>query len=100
MANKDIKDVVVYTKANCPACRMTERWLDEHNVEYITHNLVDAQGTVLDEDLYNDLKESGYKQFPVVETYDLAAYLNDIDVHQGYIEGWCGYQPTKLRQLL
>ena len=40
----------VYTKDNCPACRMTKRWLDDHDVQYVQIKLADANGNPVDEE--------------------------------------------------
>lgn len=64
----------IYTKPHCPACRMTQRWLDDHGQAYTVHDgpAVAAK-----------LRDEGWQQFPVV-------YVDK--------DGWSGYQPEKLRE--
>ena len=63
--------LTVYTKNGCVQCRMTERFLKEHNIdqepEYVDY-----------------LKEKGYQATPVVEAPNVSFF---------------GFRPDQLRQL-
>lgn len=80
--------ITVYTKERCPACRSTERYLNEHEVKYVGKKLVGAKGERLlpeSQELINKFRSKGYAQFPVVVTQD---------------DAWCGFRPDKLKNLL
>lgn len=70
--------VVVYEKPNCQACRMTKRWLDKHGIEYETDDITtDANLTAA--------RALGFMEAPVVMVGS---------------DGWSGFQPERLKQLL
>ena len=52
--------IKVYVKNGCPQCRMTERFLNEHNKEFNTFN------TSENADYRNEVIEMGYRSLPVV----------------------------------
>lgn len=71
--------MVVYTKNNCPQCRMTERWLNDRGFNYTEIN------TSHDPSALAHVKLLGVRQLPYVETKN---------------SRWSGFQPQKLSQLL
>ncbi|MBW4802127.1 glutaredoxin-like protein NrdH [Loigolactobacillus coryniformis] len=70
--------LTVYTKNGCVQCRMTERFLKEHNIPFIEHN-IDQEPEYVDY-----LKEKGYQATPVVEAPNVSFF---------------GFRPDQLRQL-
>ncbi len=48
-----MRNVTLFTKNGCPRCRMTKRFLDEHNINYTEHNINEEPEYV------NYLKKSG-----------------------------------------
>ena len=81
----------VYTKDRCPACRMTKRWLDDHDVQYVQIKLADANGNPVDEEAkakIDSFRDLGCQQFPVV------------DFISGCFGGFIsGFNPQKLNEV-
>ncbi|TCD46577.1 glutaredoxin-like protein NrdH [Streptococcus sp. X16XC17] len=71
--------ITVYSKNNCIQCKMTKRFLDEHNVAFTEINL-DEQP-----DYIEHVKELGFSAAPVIETENGA---------------FSGFNPSKLKALL
>ncbi|WP_057874496.1 glutaredoxin-like protein NrdH [Loigolactobacillus rennini] len=72
-----MKNLTIYTKNGCIQCRMTERFLKEHGIPYVEHN-IDQEPEYIDY-----LKAKGYQATPVVETADTSFF---------------GFRPDQLRQ--
>jgi len=85
-------NVIVYSKDNCPGCRQTEMFLNRNNIKYIDLRLVDASGTLYNEEdksLLDSFIEKGFQQFPVVEV-----------MNESGSEMWSGFRPDKLNKLV
>jgi len=55
-----MNNVIVYSKNNCMQCKMTKRYLKEHNVPFEERN-INLQPQYLDA-----LKQQGFQSVPVV----------------------------------
>ncbi|MCK8625027.1 glutaredoxin-like protein NrdH [Apilactobacillus xinyiensis] len=73
-----MEKVTVYSKNNCIQCKMTKKFLEEHNVEFIEKNINEEPEYI------EYLKEKGFMSLPVVET-------NEFEIS--------GFRPDKLSQL-
>lgn len=73
--------VRIFTKQFCPACRQTERLLDQLGVSYQKADLTADQEAVA------AFRWLGYFQLPIV--------LVDQD---GEVTSWTGFRPGKIRQ--
>lgn len=71
--------VTIYSKHDCVQCKMTKRFLDQHNVAYQEINL-DEQPEFIEH-----VKGLGFSSAPVVETDT---------------ESFSGFQPSKLKALV
>ncbi|HEM5491496.1 glutaredoxin-like protein NrdH [Streptococcus suis] len=71
--------VTIYSKNNCVQCKMSKKFLDEHNVAYKEINL-DEQPEFIEH-----VKNLGFSAAPVIETEN---------------EVFSGFQPTKLKALV
>ncbi|BCP59909.1 TPA: glutaredoxin-like protein NrdH [Streptococcus suis] len=71
--------VTIYSKNDCVQCKMTKKFLDQHQVKYNEINL-DEQPEFIDH-----VKGLGFSAAPVIET--------DNDV-------FSGFQPGKLKALV
>ncbi len=71
--------VTVFSKNNCIQCTMTKRFLEQHHVNFIEHN-IDEQPEFVDA-----LKQEGFKATPVVKLPNGAAFT--------------GFRPDMLKQL-
>ncbi|HFI0253929.1 TPA: glutaredoxin-like protein NrdH [Streptococcus suis] len=71
--------VTIYSKNNCVQCKMSKKFLDEHNVAYKEINL-DEQPEYIEH-----VKGLGFSAAPVIETEN---------------EVFSGFQPTKLKALV
>lgn len=71
--------VTIYSKNDCVQCKMTKKFLDQHNVEYNEINL-DEQPEFIDH-----VKGLGFSAAPVIETE------NDV---------FSGFQLGKLKALV
>ncbi|HFI0394386.1 TPA: glutaredoxin-like protein NrdH [Streptococcus suis] len=71
--------VTIYSKNNCVQCKMSKKFLDEHNVAYKEINL-DEQPEYIEH-----VKSLGFSSAPVIETEN---------------EVFSGFQPTKLKALV
>ena len=60
--------VTVFSKNNCIQCKMTKRFLEEHNVAFIEHN-IDEQPEFIE-----NLKAEGFLATPVVKLPDGNAF--------------------------
>ena len=60
--------VTVFSKNNCIQCKMTKRFLEEHNVAFIEHN-IDEQPEFIE-----NLKAEGFLATPVVKLPDCNAF--------------------------
>ncbi len=55
------RTINVFTNPNCMPCKMTKRWLNEHNLPYNELQITD----------YADiLRDEGYQSAPVVQVID------------------------------
>ncbi|MDF0479594.1 glutaredoxin-like protein NrdH [Vagococcus sp. PNs007] len=72
-------NITLYTKDNCPQCKMTKRFLSEKNVSYNEVN-IDTEPQYIDW-----LKDNGYRSVPVVTANE------DISI--------VGFRPDQLRSL-
>lgn len=83
-------NVKVYSKVNCFPCKLTKRWLSEHNVNYDYEEFdpkEEADYAVVRE----RLMEYGFMSFPVVTVTD-----DDNNV----VNKWAGFAPNKLKSLI
>lgn len=71
--------ITLYTKNNCPQCKMTKRFLNDKHLSYKEIN-IDAQPQYIDW-----LKEQGHQTVPVLTTEGLGTIV--------------GFRPDKLRTL-
>lgn len=71
--------VTVYSKENCQPCKMTKRALDRKGITYSEVKLEAAPEKAA------EFAEQGYLAAPVVITETGT---------------WCGYQPTKISELV
>ncbi len=55
-----MKNITIYTKDNCPQCKMTKRFLSEKNVAFEERN-IDNEPQYIDW-----LKNQGFRSVPVV----------------------------------
>ena len=56
--------VTVYSKNNCIQCKMTKKFLEQHNVNFVEHN-IDEQPEYVE-----GLKAEGFRATPVVKLPD------------------------------
>ncbi|ETO40280.1 Glutaredoxin-like protein NrdH, required for reduction of Ribonucleotide reductase class Ib [Fructilactobacillus florum 8D] len=75
-----MEKVTVFTKDNCIQCKLTKRFLKEHNVTFTEKN------TSTNPELIGHLKKQGFQAVPVVESQ--------------FIESFSGFQPANLNKLL
>ncbi|HEL9630758.1 TPA: glutaredoxin-like protein NrdH [Streptococcus suis] len=71
--------VTIYSKNDCVQCKMSKKFLDQHNVAYTEINL-DKQPEYIEH-----VKSLGFSAAPVIETEN---------------EVFSGFQPTKLKALV
>lgn len=71
--------VTVFSKHNCVQCMMTKRFLEEHHVPFVEHNL-DEQPELIEQ-----LKAEGFQATPIVKTPSGQAFS--------------GFRPDQLRAL-
>ncbi|HEM5035992.1 TPA: glutaredoxin-like protein NrdH [Streptococcus suis] len=71
--------VTIYSKNNCVQCKMSKKFLDQHNVAYTEINL-DEQPEYIEH-----VKSLGFSAAPVIETEN---------------EVFSGFQPGKLKALV
>lgn len=75
--------VILYSKANCPMCSLTERALQKHGVMYSVRKMDEDQAA------YDFVTQVlGYSQAPAV-------YVDD----DGVVDHWSGFSPDKVRAL-
>lgn len=72
--------IVLYTKNQCPACKMTKRWLKERGIDFVEENVEEKQ------ELITELREKGYVSLPYIKVGEEAE--------------WTGFQPNKLKELI
>jgi len=78
-----MKKVTVYTKQDCPACKMTKQLMDKLGVIY---EVVDITN---DEKTKEKLIQSGWRSLPVVEWVD----------EEGMGDGWSGFIPDNIKEI-
>lgn len=72
--------IEVFTKSNCMQCKMTKRWLKEHEIDFIEINIEEEYSA------FTFLLENGYRQMPVVmKKGDLVSL---------------GFNPSKLKEAI
>ncbi|GAF36554.1 glutaredoxin-like protein NrdH [Lentilactobacillus farraginis] len=71
--------ITVYSKNNCMQCKMTKRYLTEHNVKFEEHNINEQPEYV------DYLKNKGFYAVPVV----------DVDGQQAF----SGFRPDELQKI-
>ncbi|HEL2738939.1 TPA: glutaredoxin-like protein NrdH [Streptococcus suis] len=71
--------VTIYSKNDCVQCKMSKKFLDQHNVAYTEINL-DEQPEYIEH-----VKSLGFSAAPVIETEN---------------EVFSGFQPAKLKALV
>ncbi|PWF99385.1 glutaredoxin-like protein NrdH [Levilactobacillus bambusae] len=74
-----MEKVIVYSKYNCMQCKMTKRYLDEHNVAFEERNVNDHP------EYLDHLKNQGFQSLPVIESVDLPPFS--------------GFRPAELAKL-
>lgn len=72
--------ITIYTKDNCPQCKMTKRFLSDKNVPFEEKNIDHEPEYV------NWLKEQGFRSVPIVKTKDDALTI-------------VGFRPDQLKTL-
>lgn len=68
--------ISVFTKPGCQPCRMTKKFLSEHDIAF---EEVDGLEHI------DELREEGFAQFPIVKTET---------------DSWSGFRPDKLKTLV
>ncbi|MGM9891910.1 glutaredoxin-like protein NrdH [Limosilactobacillus sp.] len=71
--------VTVFSKNNCIQCKMTKRFLQQHQIKFVEHN-IDEQPEYV-----SQLKAAGFMATPVVQLPDGNAFS--------------GFRPDRLQQL-
>ncbi|WP_268912790.1 glutaredoxin-like protein NrdH [Lentilactobacillus sp. SPB1-3] len=71
--------ITVYSKNNCMQCKMTKRYLTEHNISFEEHNINEQPEYV------DYLKQRGFMAVPVV----------DVDGQQAF----SGFRPDQLQSI-
>lgn len=71
--------VKLFSRTKCMQCKMTHKWLEEHNIKFEETN-IDEEPSVLEQ-----LKEQGFMQTPVVIVKD---------------KSWTGFRPEMLKTLI
>lgn len=71
--------ITLYSKNNCPQCKMTKRFLSEKNVSYIERN-IDNEPEYIDL-----LKAQGFQSVPVITTAEEMTIV--------------GFRPDQLKEL-
>lgn len=74
-----MNSITVFTKNNCIQCKMTKRFLEEHNIDFVEKN------TSENPEFVTYLKELGFQAVPVVEVAGAEAFT--------------GFQPDRLTKL-
>ena len=74
--------IKVYSKPDCMPCKMTKKYLTEHNIPFEDVNVEE------DEAALELIKQHGFFSLPVVTTNDSFDFA------------FCGFQPDKLNDLL
>lgn len=72
-------EITLYSKNNCMQCKLTKRFLAEHQVSFNEIN-IDEQPEAVE-----NLKAAGFRSVPVLKTTDAAIV---------------GFRPEELRQLV
>ena len=72
--------VTVFSKNNCYSCKMTKRWLEEHDIDFVEVNTDDDLSAL------NFLIENNLRTLPVVMIEDELLTM--------------GFAPNKLKELL
>jgi glutaredoxin-like protein NrdH len=57
--------LTIYSKNNCPQCKMVKRWLDNKNVEYNEINIEENPSFI------QEVKDLGYSAVPVIKYKDV-----------------------------
>lgn len=77
----------IYYKLNCPKCRLTIAQLKSVNA-HITRIYVDTEDNS-ENSVLNQLRQAGYKSFPVVKVYDTSDQLVDV---------WSDFRADKINE--
>ena len=72
-------EITLYSKNNCMQCKMTKRFLAEHQIPFNEINIDDQPEAV------ENLKAAGFRSVPVLTTTDSSIV---------------GFRPEELRQLV
>ena len=72
--------ITIFTKKNCPACKMTKTLMSRLGIKYEALDITDNDYRL------NSLKQLGYKQMPVVA------------IDEDY--KWTGFRPDKIKELV
>ncbi|MGY3750396.1 glutaredoxin-like protein NrdH [Vagococcus acidifermentans] len=75
-----MKNITLYTKNNCPQCKMTKKFLADKDVSYTEIN-IDNEPQYID-----TLKEKGFRSVPILTTPDAKLTI-------------VGFRPDQLRTL-
>lgn len=81
--------IKLYSKNNCQGCKLTKRYLQEHNIEYTEINVDE------DSEALNYLKMIGISSLPYVEVVE-----TEIIERDRVVKSWSGFQPSKLKELV
>lgn len=77
----------IYYKLNCPKCRLTITQLKSVNA-HIAKIYVDTEDDS-ENSVLNQLRQAGYKSFPVVKVYDTSNQLVDV---------WSDFRADKIKE--
>lgn len=75
-----MKNVVIYTKNGCMQCKMTKRYLKEHQIGYEERNINEHPEFV------DDLKAQGFRSVPIVMAKEASPII--------------GFRPSDLKALV
>lgn len=73
-------NITLFSKENCPQCKMTKRFLTDNKISYQEHNIT------LEPQYIDYLKDNGHMAVPIVEADGLASAI-------------VGFRPDQLKQL-
>lgn len=75
-------EITIYTKQNCQACEATKKAMDRAGLDYEVIDVTDNTAR------QQTLRETGFRQMPVVEVTDGEDYRS-----------WEGFRPDLIKQL-
>jgi len=85
LLDSSAEGVFVYTKDNCPKCKMTKRIMNTKGIEF-TELWVDINK---DDDILASLRMAGYNSFPVVV----------VKSKEDKVKSWCDFRPNNINSI-